>query len=98
MRRLGQSQPVCLINFDHVGLIFDVLFARQLPFSVRQIAKVAKVPYRTKLILNRYFSSKTYFTGRASVSNISKAILRKSGQASFDPKNFLAKVGGEKQC
>jgi hypothetical protein len=30
------------------------------------------------------------------VSNKSKAVLRKSGKASFDPKNFLAKVGGGK--
>ena len=30
------------------------------------------------------------------MSNKSKAVLRKSGKASFDPKNFLAKVGGGK--
>ena len=30
------------------------------------------------------------------MSNKSKAVLRKSGRASFDPKNFLAKVGGGK--
>jgi CRP-like cAMP-binding protein len=30
------------------------------------------------------------------VSNKSKAVFRKSGKASFDPKNFLAKVGGGK--
>jgi len=30
------------------------------------------------------------------VSNQSKAVLRKSGKASFDSKNFLAKVGGGK--
>jgi CRP/FNR family transcriptional regulator, cyclic AMP receptor protein len=30
------------------------------------------------------------------VGNKSKAVFRKSGKASFDPKNFLAKVGGGK--
>jgi hypothetical protein len=30
------------------------------------------------------------------VSNKSKAVLRKSDKASFNPKNFLAKVGGGK--
>ena len=30
------------------------------------------------------------------MSNKSKAVFRKSGKASFDPKNFLAKVGGGK--
>ena len=30
------------------------------------------------------------------MSNKSKAVLRKSDKASFDPKNFLAKVGGGK--
>src|SRR6185436_18219484 len=57
--------------------------------------KVAKVRYRTKRILNSYFRSKIYFTGRASVSNKYKAVLR-SRKVSFDPKNFLAKVGGGK--
>ena len=30
------------------------------------------------------------------MGNKSKAVFRKSGKASFDPKNFLAKVGGGK--
>jgi hypothetical protein len=63
MRSLGPSQTVCLTNFDHVGLIFGAVLAPQLSSALRQIAKVAKVQYREKLILNSetgYFSSKTY--------------------------------------
>ena len=31
------------------------------------------------------------------MGNKSKAVFRKSGKASFDPKNFLARWAGEKQ-
>jgi CRP-like cAMP-binding protein len=46
--------------------------------------------------VKRAISAARLITGRASVSNKSKAVLRKSGKALFDPKNFLAKVGGGK--
>jgi hypothetical protein len=63
MRRLGQSQTVCLINFDHVGTYFLRRFMVTIVFL--PIAKVAKVRYRTKLILTietRLFQQQDLFT------------------------------------
>ena len=63
MRRLGQSQTVCLINFDHVALIFGAALGSQL-FSSR-LQKLRKFGYRTKLILTsetRLFQQQDLFT------------------------------------
>ena len=63
MRRLGQSQTVCLINFDHVALIFCRRFMVTIVFL--PIAKVGKVRYRTKFILTietRLFQQQDLFT------------------------------------
>jgi hypothetical protein len=61
MRRLGQSQTVCLINFDHVGLIFAAVLAPQLFFLPS-----ADCESSVLTILNSetgYFSSETYSPG-----------------------------------
>ena len=45
MRRLGQSQTVCLINFDHVALIFGAALGSQLSSSrLQKLRKFGTVP------------------------------------------------------
>ena len=63
MRRLGQSQTVCLINFDHVALICGATLGSQLSSS--RLQKLRKFGYRTKLILTsetRLFQQQDLFT------------------------------------